>query len=308
MAAVSEHWDRFETFESKLITILPEQYQDCYENVRPVSMGSAELKYADDGQVAWNEMWATFCDLAMAGGPPHKGKLLRPGTVAEISSQPDRYRVVIEEICRGVTMVTDLVSEASSTPGWVCVKCTSEAMAGWLTRAIIMENVSARCERLTLYLPASPAFRIETEIKNVITVIAKTCHYWLDHIPKLQKQDIGQLFARMEAESPLIQSQLFDFCDFNRYKLLSDKITDAIHMATGLRSPSQEYNDWVGIECFDVHKAIWMMRAIVVSNVVSRRESTTVFVPVNPVTDPEGEIVLRTIRQVHSLAIERGIL
>jgi len=308
MAAVSEDWDPFETFESKVITILPEQYQDCYENVQPVSMRSAELKYADDGQVAWNEMWATFCDLAMAGGPPHKGTLLRPGTIAETSSQPDRYRVVVEEICRGITMVTDLVSEASSTPGWVCVKCTSEVMAGWLTRAIIMENVSARCERLTLYLPASPAYRIEKEIKNVITVVAKTCHYWCGHIPKFQKQDIAQLFARMEAESPLIQPALFDPRDFDECKRLSDKIVEAIRSAVGLKASNQEYVDWVGIHCSGIDKAIWLMRATVIGNVVSRREGTTVFIPVNPATDPEGTTVLRTVQQVYSFSTVRGIL
>jgi len=34
----------------------------------------------------------------------------------------------------------------------------------------------------TLYLPAGPQFRIEREIKNVITVLAKTHHYWQEHI------------------------------------------------------------------------------------------------------------------------------
>ncbi len=308
MAAVFEDADPFEAFESKLITILPEQYRDCYENVQPVSMGSADLRYGTDGRVAWNEMWATFCDLAMAGGPPHKGKLLRPSTVAETSSQADRYRVVVEEICRGIALVTGLVPESSSMPGWVRVKCGSEAMAGWLARAIVMENVSARCERLTLFLPASPAYRIEKEIKNVITVIAKTCHYWFDHIPKLQKQDIALLFARAEAESPLIQPALFDPRDFEACKLLSDRVVGAICSATGLKASNREYVDWVGIECSDVYKAIWLMRATVVSNVVSRREGTTVFMPINPVTDPEGEAVLRAVRQVNDIAIARGIL
>ena len=33
-----------EALEFRLRTILPEQYQDCYEEVLPVSMGSAGLK------------------------------------------------------------------------------------------------------------------------------------------------------------------------------------------------------------------------------------------------------------------------
>ena len=65
--------------DSRLRIVLPEEYQESYETVQPVSMGSAGLEYADDGQVAWDEIWDTFCDLAMAGGPPHKGTLLEPG-------------------------------------------------------------------------------------------------------------------------------------------------------------------------------------------------------------------------------------
>jgi sirohydrochlorin cobaltochelatase len=39
-----------------------------------------------------------------------------------------------------------------------------------------------RREDKTLYYPAAPYFRLEKEIKNVITVIAKTNHYWQEHI------------------------------------------------------------------------------------------------------------------------------
>src|SRR3954470_4237319 len=88
----------FEALESRIRTILPEEYQDTYEDVQPVSMGSAGLKYAPDGKVAWDEIWATFCDLAMAGGPPHKGVLLEPGSSSAIETDPERYRLVVEEI------------------------------------------------------------------------------------------------------------------------------------------------------------------------------------------------------------------
>jgi sirohydrochlorin cobaltochelatase len=32
-----------------------------------------------------------------------------------------------------------------------------------------------------LFLPAGPTFRLDKEIKNVVTVIAKTHHYWKEH-------------------------------------------------------------------------------------------------------------------------------
>lgn len=150
-----------EELEVRLKTILPEQYQDCYEDVQPVSMGSATLKYGSDGKVAWDDIWETFCDLAMAGGPPHKGALLEPGSQAAIDAQPDGYREVVGEIRRGVIMVSRLAAEPLLIPGWVRVECESRGMASWLVRAIVMENVSARCEGTVIDLPAGPDYRIE---------------------------------------------------------------------------------------------------------------------------------------------------
>ena len=200
----------FETAQARLRAILPEDYQDTYEDIQPVSMGSAGLKFAADGQVAWNEMWATFCDLAMAGGPPHKGALLEAAPRAAVDAAPERYDEVVEEICRGVTMVTDLGAYPAPIPGWIHVDCFSEAMAGWLLRAIVMENVSARTEGLALALPAGPDYRLEKEIKNVVTVIAKTCHYWTGHMWLPQRRKIAALLAAMAAESPVVAPALCD--------------------------------------------------------------------------------------------------
>ena len=75
-------------------------------------------------------------------------------------------------------------------------------------RAIVMENVAARRRGAILELPAAPHFRLEKEIKNVITVIAKTCHYWVGHIPHDQQQAIAELFITMAGESPLIEPDL----------------------------------------------------------------------------------------------------
>jgi sirohydrochlorin cobaltochelatase len=57
-------------------------------------------------------------------------------------------------------------------------------MAIWLLRAIIVENVSVRREDRTLLLPAGPQFRLDGEIKNVVTAVAKTYHYWKEHIQR----------------------------------------------------------------------------------------------------------------------------
>jgi sirohydrochlorin cobaltochelatase len=295
--------------EGRLRIILPEEYQDHYEDLEPVSMGSAALKYGRDGKVAWDDVWETFCDLAMAGGPPHKGVLLQPGPQAEIEAQPGRYQEVVAEICRGVSMVTDLATQPAPIPGWVRVTCESSGMAEWLVRAITMENVSVRCQGFIIDLPAGPSYRLEKEIKNVITVIAKTCHYWLYHMGRTQQWEIANLFATMALESPLIQPPLSsDDPPSDSQQALGGTIAEAIHQATGLKSSNHQYASWLGVECSNVRAAIWMMRAMVASNVLSRREGTVLFVPLNAAGDPNGERVIQSVVRTYALANARNLI
>jgi sirohydrochlorin cobaltochelatase len=78
-------------------------------------------------------------------------------------------------------MVTGRAVQTDGPPGWLGVDCDSEAMAIWLMRAIVVENVLARREGTVLYLPAGPDFTLGGEIRNVVTAVAKTYHYWLEH-------------------------------------------------------------------------------------------------------------------------------
>jgi len=89
---------------------------------------------------------------------------------------------VVMELLRGIHQTTGLKGIMSRTPGWIGVQCENEEMAIWLLRAIVVENVSARREGAVLFLPAGPNFRLEYEIKNVITALAKTHHYWSEHL------------------------------------------------------------------------------------------------------------------------------
>lgn len=288
--------------EERVKTLLPFEYRERSDEVQPVSMGSAGLKFGRDGRVAWDEIWGSFCDLAMAGGPPHKGKLLEPGSEKDITQHPGRYREVVDEICRGIRMVTELAVSPSPNPGWVHVGCDSESMAGWLVRAIVMENVSAWCEDSVLELPAGPHYRLEKEVKNVVTVIAKTCHYFADHLRSGQQRAIGTLFREMDAVSPLVQPAVF--ChgfDPAKQRELSARIGDAIGHSTGLRRAGADYAGWLGIESPGVSSAISMMRLLSALNVLSRREDTILYVPVNPVIDPAGKIVAHAVAEVHSL-------
>jgi sirohydrochlorin cobaltochelatase len=303
----SDRWS-LERLEHRLRTILPEQYQESYEQLEPVPMRSAGLKFDDDGRVAWDEIWGSFCELAMAGGPPHKGTLLGPGTAEEVGAQPDQHRYVVQEICRGVTMVADLFAHPSPTPGWVRVSCFTETMAAWLLRAIIMENVSARAGGKALEVPAAPGFLLEREIKNVITVIAKTCHYWTGHMPRDQQRAIAELFGQMAVESPLVEPALAsDAAADAGYEETATNLATAIARDAGLQRSNHRYVGWLGLDCPGVHAAVWMMRALVASNVLSRREGHVLFVPVDPRSDPGGVRTMRAVALVRRLAASKGV-
>ena len=167
-----------------LINLLPPRYQNQVPSAAP--MGAAGLVYDNDGNAAWNEIWTDFCDLALAGGPPHRGTLLEPGDPKLIEQSPEDYDKVLQELERGIRMVTGLETIRPDFPGWIGMVCDSEDMALWLLRAIVVENISVRREDNILYFPAGANFRLEKEIKNVVTVVAKTNHYWQEHLESTQ--------------------------------------------------------------------------------------------------------------------------
>lgn len=290
----------FAVLDFRMRTLLPAQYQDSTEDVQPLPMRSAGLKFGPDGKVAWDEIWQSFCDLAMAGGPPHKGTLLEPGQPGAIAAAPDRYEEVVDEICRGVTMASELQAAGSPLPGRVRVRCFSDTMADWLLRAITMENVAVtRVGEMDLDLPAAPHFRLEKEIKNVVTVIAKTTHYWMGHLARVHKADIGGLFALLSRELPLLGPEL---ADGEETAATREATAAAIEKQAGLRAADHRYQGWIGLEIASVPVAVWMMRALVAGNVLARREGQTLFVPVNAVVDRAGEMLALRVALVHRLA------
>lgn len=166
---------------SPLSNLLPPRYREG-KKVSSAPMGSAPMQYTENGQVAWNEIWTSFCDLALAGGPPHRSTLLEPASADEIKGNMAGYKRVLAEIARGLRLVTGLPILHTEQLGWIGLVCQDQEMAFWLSRAITVENVSVRREGAVLYLPVGPNFHIEKEIKNVIPVVAKTNHYWMEHI------------------------------------------------------------------------------------------------------------------------------
>lgn len=270
-----------EALDAKINALLPAQYQHCYGDVKPVSMGSAGLKYGPDGRVAWDEIWDSFCDLALAGGPPHRGTLLGPVAAEETLGEPEKYQQVVEEIGRGLWLVTRLPVLPLATPGWVGLRCDDVTMAAWLVRAIVVENVIARHEHSTLLLPAGPHFRLEKEIKNVVTVVAKTCHYWTGHIPTAQQAAVAAMVNGSDASKKLLEPATPSEvrAALSEYQAVVRAMERGVQQATGLQPEPSRYTGWVGMGCPDVGMAVWLMRAVLVENILVRREENVLFLP-----------------------------
>jgi sirohydrochlorin cobaltochelatase len=147
----------------------------------PAPMSSAPFLLRADGRPDWGAMWGSFCELALYGGPPHRGPdnpLRAPQTFGASAVTNETN---LDEMRRGIWETTGLYAEPTGD-GWLAVTCESRAMAAWLCATIILENVEARVEEDRLLVPAGPDYRLEDEVKSIITVLAKTNHYWQAHI------------------------------------------------------------------------------------------------------------------------------
>ncbi|GAC1340826.1 MAG: hypothetical protein NVSMB14_06400 [Isosphaeraceae bacterium] len=296
--------------DAKINALLPEQYQHCYDTVKPSSMGSAGLKFDSDGKVAWNEIWTSFCDLALAGGPPHRGSLLEPISAEAILNEPEKYQKVVEEIGRGFWLTTRLPVLPRAVPGWVLVRCRSSAMASWLVRAIIAENVFARHDREMLSLPAGPHFRLGEEIKNVITALAKTCHYWTDHMSDDRQEIDAARLNGTTGESALLEPATAEeaLAEAELYKVVAEKIGCGIQELTGCETVASRVLGWVGVPCPDVSSAVWLMRALIAEKVAARREADVLYIPASPNFADKNRIpklleIFARVRRLHAVQL-----
>ena len=85
------------------------------------------------------------------------------------------------EMRRGIWETTGLYTEPGAA-GWLSITCDSPTIAAWMCAAIILENVGARVDDDRLLLPAGPDYQLKDEVKSIITVVAKTHHYWQAHV------------------------------------------------------------------------------------------------------------------------------
>ena len=125
-------------------------------------------------------------------------------------------------------------------------------------------------------------------------------------MPLSQQREMGDVFMRMLVTFPLVEPD-GQHARPDRLRQLASSIATRLERGIGLHRSNHRYVEWLGLECSDVRSAVWMMRALVASNVLSRREDRTLFVPVNPSTDPDGALVAAAVARVHTFASARGV-
>ncbi len=267
--------------EARIQSLLPPSYDLCLDAINPRSMGSASLKYSEDSHVAWDKIWTHFCDLALAGGPPHRGKLLESVTAGEAASEPAGYDLVTQEIVRGVQLTTGLVPTRSRELGWMELTCEHETMAAWLHRAVMAENVFSRRKGAVLLLPAGPTFRIIKEIKNVVVAFAKTFHYWTSHMPPDRKLAATSLFESSDL-APLIEPTTRDqlLAQPIVYDAMEREIRNQIQETTGFSTVKSNAAGWFGIPFREERSAAWFVRSAIAFNFLARREEHVLYLPV----------------------------
>lgn len=83
----------------------------------------------------------------------------------------------------------------------MAVECGDVSKAYWLSQQIRAENVDSYCDGTRFFVPVGADFTLKGEIKNVITVVAKTTHYWSDHMEASLKQVVAweRRFQKMGA-------------------------------------------------------------------------------------------------------------
>jgi hypothetical protein len=179
----------------------------------------------------------------------------------------------------------------------VGVRCETANLAGWLLRAIVAENIIARRDGNALFVPAGPRFTVEKEIKNVVTSLAKTCHYLLDHLPAGRRPTglDGRLVEPASREEIAASPAA--------YLSAASGLEHGIRQATQLDTTTGKSLGWIGVQCASEEMSVWMLRAVAVEDVLVRREGDLLCVPVSMHPDRrEGtDRVLSIVEQAYRL-------
>ena len=147
--------------DENIKALLPPQYEHCYTDVSPNSMGSAGLAYDRDGKVAWDRIWTSFCDLALARRAAASGSASR----ASFRGRGGECSYAVSRGCcrdRSRHPADDGIERCERLRTGMDRPAMLVGRRGRLGSrfAVTAENVTARRRHATLQVPAGPDFRV----------------------------------------------------------------------------------------------------------------------------------------------------
>lgn len=66
------------------------------------------------------------------------------------------------------------------------------------------------------------------------------------------------------------------------YQAVIDAIGAEVETGAELAVERDAYPGWVGVHCTDVDAAVWLLRAVLIRNVLARREENMLYLPAHP--------------------------
>ena len=116
--------------------------------------------------------------------------------------------------------------------------------------------------------------------------LAKAYHYWDGHLTAAQQSLAGD--GVWEAATPAEAA-----ASPSEYEAAVGEVENSLLQA-GLPTSPRRYVGWVGVETGREEDAVWLLRAILVEQVLARREGTVLYLPVGatPNSDQAARVAL----------------
>lgn len=112
----------------------------------------------------------------------------------------------------------------------------------------------------------------------------------------LDDNQIGELALAggLSTSNELLEAVNPEDCtnQWERYGAVLQQIGAGIQSVTGLKIVESHTHGWIGVQCDSEEMAIWLVRAIIVENVMVRREGDVLFLPAGPHFSLNDEILV----------------
>ena len=132
-----------------------------------------------------------------------------------------------------------------------------------------------------------------------MVALSKTHHYWDGHLTgaeqSLAREDVWEPATPAEAAASPAE-----------YEVAAGEVEEGVR-AAGLPTSPRRYVGWVGIETAGEEEAVWLLRAVLVEQVLARGEEGLLYLSVGATPDAgQAARVVRAIQQAWQLRAASG--